>query len=166
MRRTLVLVTVAALATGAADAAFAGVPVMLRTPGAEFVEIKHGKGRAVVTRRGSIIMNLVRRGQIRIIDLPEGGHPHIRCNKAGVRVRPFVLQFRGPNLRCRVSSGESGGPWQSVMRGRGIFASGVVRGSLTLDAVDRGPAGTFRIGGAGDWRPWPRNARTYALDRK
>jgi hypothetical protein len=166
MRRTVVLITVAALATWAGDAAFASIPVLLRTPGAEFVEVRHGNGRAVFARRGSMIMNLQRRGQIRIVDLPGSGHPNVSCNKSGTRVRPSTLQFRGPDLRCRVSSGETGGPWQAVMRGRGIFASGVVRGSLTLDAVDRGPTGSFRIGGAGDWRSWPRNARTYGLDRK
>lgn len=169
MRRTLVvLIAVAALATWAADAAFAGVPVLLRTPGAEFVQVKHGNGRAVITRRGSVIINLVRRGQVRIVDLPGGGRPNSRCNKAGIRVSPSVVQFRGPALRCHVSSGKTGGAWQAVIRGRGIFASGAVRGSLTLDAVDRGPTGSYCIGdcGDGDFRAWPRRARTYGLDRK
>jgi hypothetical protein len=165
MRRAVLLVTVAALATWVGDAAFASTPVLLRTPGAEFIELGRGNGRAVITRRGSVNVNLRRRGHIRVVDLPGGGRPNVRCNKAGVRIRPSTVQFRGPELRCLVSSGKRGGPWQTVIRGRGIFASGVVRGSLTLDGADRGPTGVFRIGAEGGWRDWPRNARTYGLDR-
>ena len=37
-------------------------------------------------------------------------------------------------------------------------------GLVTLDAVDTGRPGQFRIGG-GDWRRWPRTVRTYVLER-
>ena len=163
MRRVMVLVLVAGLAIGVADAAFSWT-VFSRTPGSEFVEVRGGNGRAVISRRGSVLMNLVRGGVIRIVDLPGNGHPNISCNKAGRRVRPSTVEYSGPNLRCRVSSGQTGAPWQAVIRGRGIFASGVVRGSLTLDAFQSGPPGQYRIGNGG-WHRWPRTAHTYVLHR-
>ena len=52
MRQVLVLFSVAALAIGAADAALGSVPILLRTPGAELVELRHGNGRAAVTGEG------------------------------------------------------------------------------------------------------------------
>ena len=167
MRRTLVLITVAALATGAADAAFARAPVLLRTPGSEFIELRSGNGRAVVTGRGSLGLN-IRTGRLRIVDLPQAGRPHLtsRCQRRARRVSPTTLEIVGRNIGCVIWSGESGGRWQAVLRGRLIDASGKVRGSLTLDGVRRGPTGRFSIGADGSWANWPRNARTYGLDRK
>jgi hypothetical protein len=167
MRRTLVLITVAALATWAADAAFAGGPVLQRTPGSEFLELRSGNGRAVVTGRGSLGLN-IRTGRLRIVDLPRGGRPHLtpRCQRRARRVSPTTLEIVGRHIGCVIWSGDSGGRWQAVLRGRLIDASGKVRGSLTLDGVRRGPTGRFSIGAEGGWRDWPRNARTYGLDRK
>ena len=51
------------------------------------------------------------------------------------------------------------------MRGRRISASGVVRGSLTLDGANAGPVGRYKIAG-GQWSQWPRRARTFELNRK
>jgi hypothetical protein len=166
MRRLLVLTTVAALATGAAEAAFAQPPALLRTPGSEFVELQGGNGRAVVTGRGSIAISM-RRGSLRIVDLPQRGRPRLssECRERARRVSPTTLQLRGRSIGCLIWSGETGGPWQAVMRGRGIFASGRVKGSLTLDAVDAGPTGRFRIGG-GNWQRWPRVVQTYGLNRR
>jgi hypothetical protein len=167
MRRTLVLVTVAALATWVVDAAFARVPVLLRTPGSEFLELRSGNGRAVVTGRGSLGLN-IRSGRLRIVDLPQAGTPNLtsRCRRRARRVSPTTLEIRGRNIGCVIWSGEDGGRWQAILRGRLIDASGKVRGSLTLDAVDRGPTGRFSIGADGSWHDWPRRARTYALDRQ
>jgi hypothetical protein len=167
MRRTLVLVTVAALATWLADAAFAGVPVMVRTPGSEFVELRSGNGRGVITGRGSLGLN-IRAGRLRIVDLPRGGRPNLsnRCRHRARRVSPTTLEIVGRHIGCVIWSGENGGRWQAVLRGRLIDASGKVRGSLTLDGVARGPTGRFSIGADGSWANWPRNARTYALDRQ
>jgi hypothetical protein len=166
MRRLLVLATIAALATGTAEAAFAQTPVLLRTPGSEFVELQGGNGRAVVTGRGSIAISM-RRGRLRIVDLPQPGRPRLssECRERARRVSPTTLQIRGRSIGCLIWSGETGGRWQAVMRGRGIFASGRVKGSLTLDAVDSGRTGRYRIGG-GNWQPWPRGAQTYGLNRK
>ena len=163
MRRILVLVTVAGLAVGAAEAASGAVPVALRTPGAEFVELSGGNGRAVIARRGSLLA-LVGQGRIRIVDLAGGGRPNLSCRGIVRRVSATTVESSGRNLRCRVWSGASGGPWQAIMRGRRISASGSVKGSLTLDAVNTGVAGLYRIG-VGQWRQWPRRARTFELDR-
>jgi hypothetical protein len=163
MRRTLVSITVAALATWVADAAYAGLPVLLRTPGAEAVELNHGNGRAVVTGRGALLVH-IGRGRLRIVDRPGGGRPALSdtCRRRAHRVSRTTLEVRGRNVGCFIWSGAGGGSWQAVMRGRNINASGQVRGSLTLDAVNTGRVGTFRIGG-GALRAWPRRVRTFAL---
>ena len=87
-----------------------------------------------------------------------------RTERLGRRIRATTVEYTGPNLRCRVSSGRAAAPWQAVIRGRGIFASGVVKGSLTLDAFQSGSPGQYRIGNGG-WKRWPRNAHTYVLHR-
>jgi hypothetical protein len=166
MRRFLVLITVAGLATGAAEAAFGAVPVTLRTPGAELIELRSGSGRAVVTRRGSLSVN-IGRGRLRVIDLPGGVRPNLNgsCEDRAHWVSGTARQIRGRNIRCLIWSGDAVAPWQVVMRGRRISASGRVKGSLTLDARDSGSVGVYRIAG-GDWKRWPRTARTLGLERK
>jgi hypothetical protein len=166
MRRLLVLVTIAGLATGSAEAASAAVPVLLRTPGAEQVELRDGNGRAVIARRGVLLVT-VGSGKLRIVDLPGGERPNLnrRCQDRARRVRPNAVEVTGTNIRCQIWSGQNGGPWQVVIRGRRISASGIVRGSLTLDAVNRGPVGQYRIAGE-SWKRWPREARTFSLNRK
>ena len=74
------------------------------------------------------------------------------------------MEIRGRSIRCFIWSGEDGGPWQAIMRGRGINASGTVKGSLTLDGVDAGPVGRYKIADR-QWNRWPRRARTFELDR-
>lgn len=165
MRRILVLVTFAASALGAAEPAFAEVPILLRTPGSQLVELDRGNGRAVIGKRGSVVVTLRGAGRLRIVDLPGSGRPRWSCgDKRETRVNPTTVQFRGPNLSCIVWSGSGGGPWQVVIRGQGIFASGRVRGSLTLDAPNEGPTGRYRIGNS-SWKRWPRVAHTYVLRR-
>ncbi|MGH3040341.1 MAG: hypothetical protein ACRDNG_01125 [Gaiellaceae bacterium] len=166
MRRLLVLATIAALATGAAEAAFAQVPVLLRTPGAQAFELENGFGRAVVTGKGAVLIT-VGRGRIRVVDLPGIGRPNLsrRCRARAHRVSRTTLELRGRGLGCVVWTGKNGGRWQVITRGRRIDASGNVRGSLTLDAVDEGRTGRYRIG-AGGWQRWPREVQTYGLNRK
>jgi hypothetical protein len=101
-------------------------------------------------------------GRVRVIDLPSGKAPWHRCNSEGRRVSETTIEYRGRDVRCRVSSLGEPRPWQLVIRGHGIFASGVVRGSLTLDAFDEGPAGRFQIADR-PVRRWPRAVRTYPL---
>lgn len=165
MRRVLVLLTIAVLAAGAAEATYGAVPLLLRTPGAELIELRGGKGRAAVTKRGSLLVN-IGSGRLRIVDLVGQGRPNLsdRCQSRARRVSPRTVQIRGRNIGCFISSDENGGPWQVIMRGRRISASGVVKGSLTLDGADRGDPGQYRIAG-GEWRRWPRTAQTFGLDR-
>lgn len=164
MRRSIVVIVVAALAMWAADASYGQADYSLRTPGAELIELRAGYGRAAIGRRGSVLIR-VSVGRIRVVDLSGGGRPNRSCNKRGVRVSPSTTQYRGTDVRCRVWSGATGGPWQAVINGRRIFAAGSVRGSLTLDAFDQGPRGTYRIAG-GALRYWPRTARTFELWRR
>jgi hypothetical protein len=166
MRRTLLLVMIAGLAMGAGEAASAAVPVLLRTPGAEQVELRGGNGRAVIARRGSLFLT-VGSGRVRIVDLPGAGRPNLNapCQRRARRVRSNAVEITGTSIRCRIWSGENGGPWQVVIRGRRISASGIVRGSLTLDAANSGPTGQYRIAGE-SWNRWPRQARTFPLVRK
>jgi hypothetical protein len=163
MRRCLVVTFVAALAMWAADASYGQADYSLRTPGTELVELSAGYGRAVIGRRGSVLIR-VASGRIRVVDLPGGNRPNRSCNKRGVRVSRSTIRYRGTDVRCRIWSGASGGPWQAVINGRRIFAAGSVRGSLTLDNFDTGPRGKYRIGG-GTLRWWPRTARTFTLLR-
>ncbi|HXV57222.1 MAG TPA: hypothetical protein VD704_05075 [Gaiellaceae bacterium] len=160
--RPLVLCALAGVVLLGGTAAHAAVPVVARTPGAELFELRGGNGRAAVSRLGSIFLS-VRTGRVRIVDLPGGKRPFFNCGSRTLRrISSTTVEVRGTSIRCRVWSGDGGRPWQVIMRGRGISASGVVRGSLTLDAVSRGAPGTFRIGD-GDLRRWPRNARTFVL---
>jgi hypothetical protein len=166
MRRILVPLAVAALAAGVAEAATASVPVLLRTPGAELVSLQGGNGRAALTKRGSLLI-IVDRGQLRIVDLVGRGRPNLNdsCRRRAERVSTRTVEIRGRNIRCNVWSGDNGGPWQVIIRGRGINVSGRVLGSLTLDGADTGETGMYRIAGRSP-RPWPRSARTFVLNNK
>jgi hypothetical protein len=166
MRPILVLLTIAALSAAAAQSASGGVPVLLRTPGAEYVQLGGGNGRAVLARRGSIFV-IVRSGRLRVVDLPAPGHPNINdtCRRRAKRVRPNAVEIKGDNIRCRIWSGTAGGAWQVILSGRGINVSGVVKGSVTLDALNRGYPGRYKIA-LGDWHRWPRRVKTISLNRK
>jgi len=158
------VIFVAALAMWAADASYGQADFALRTPGAQLIELRAGYGRAVIGRRGSVLIR-VSLGRIRIVDLPGGRRPNRSCNKRGVRVSSSTVQYSGSDVRCRVWSGTTGGPWQAVITGRRISAAGSSRGSLTLDAYNTGPRGQYRIAG-GSLRLWPRTARTFELWRR
>jgi hypothetical protein len=157
MRRITFLTLLAAVSLAAGGAAQAATTAF-RTPGAQSLELRFGNGRAVVGKRGSLNVRVVR-GRVRIIDLPGGTRPNRSCNRRGIRVSRVAVEFRGRDVRCLVWGN---GPWQVVMRGSGIHAAGKVRGSLTLDAVNVGSRGVYKIG-AREFRRWPRAPRTYVL---
>jgi hypothetical protein len=165
MRQFLVLLTTAALASGAAEAAFGVAPVLPRTPGAQLVQLENGRGRAAVTRQGSLLVN-IGKGRLRVIDLAGAGRPRLSdaCQRRARRVSARTVEIRGRNVRCLIWSGVSGSPWQAILTGRRISASGAVRGSLTLDGAQTGTTGLYKIGDRG-WQGWPRAARTYVLRR-
>jgi hypothetical protein len=160
MRRTPALTLVAAVSLAAGSAADAQTPpTTFRTPGAQALELRYGNGRAVVSRRGSLNMRIVN-GRIRIVDLPGGARPNRQCNRRGIRISSVAMEYRGRDVRCLVW-GDSR-PWQAIMRGRGIFASGKALGSLTLDGVNAGARGIYKIGSR-EFRRWPRAPRTFVL---
>lgn len=165
MRRFLVLLTTAALASGTAEAAFGVVPVSLRTAGAQLVQLDGGRGRAAVTRQGSLLVN-IGKGRLRVIDLAGAGRPRLsdECQRRTRRVSRRTVEIRGRNIGCLIWSGAGGSPWQAILTGRRISASGAVRGSLTLDGAQTGTTGLYMIGDRG-WQRWPRAARTYVLRR-
>jgi hypothetical protein len=76
-----------------------------------------------------------------------------------------LIEYRGPNSMHESMSFRTPGDfaWRLRLFGRGIDATGFVRGCMTLDGVDVGATGSFKIGQAGTTRPWPRTARTYKL---
>jgi hypothetical protein len=157
MRHIMVLTLLAAVAL-ASGAAADGAVVHARTPGAQWVSLSNGNGRAVLSRRGSFLV-LVGRGRIRVIDLPGGSRPNRSCNRRAIRVSRVAFEYRGRGLRCHVFGD---GPWQVVVRGINIDGSGRVRGSLTLDAASSGATGRFSIGQR-PARRWPRAATTFEL---
>jgi hypothetical protein len=161
MWRLALLALIPALAVTLAPTASAAADVVARTPGAQSFQIWNGHGRAVVLRkRGGSVILVVRHGRLRVVDLPGGaGELRTRCNRTGERVSQTTVEYRGPDVRCLVFGGT---PWQAVARGHRISGSGVVRGSLTLDAFDEGPAGRFQIADR-PVRRWPRVVRTYSL---
>ncbi|MGH3021396.1 MAG: hypothetical protein ACRDOP_02595 [Gaiellaceae bacterium] len=159
MRRTTFVALLAAASLAAGSAADASVTTF-RTPGAQSFALNDGNGRAVVTKRGALLIRVVR-GRIRVVDLPGGTRPSRSCNRGGVRVSGVAVEYRGRDVRCRVFGP---GPWQVIMRGRGINAGGKVRGSLTLDGVDAGARGVYKIGDRA-FRRWPRLATTFVLRR-
>lgn len=165
MRQLVIWSVVAILAAGVCDAALAEVPVLLRTPGADLVQLNNGNGRAVVTRRGALFVDM-NRGLLRIVSLSGPGHRNVSdpCRNRARRVSRTTIEIRGRQISCRIWSGKDGGRWQVIMRGRGISASGVVRGSVTLDGVNHGRRGSYRIGG-GPLLRWPREVRTIGLNK-
>ena len=150
----------AAVSLAAGSAAGADTATTFRTPGAQSFELRSGNGRAVVSRRGSLNTRVVR-GRVRIVDLPGGSRPRRSCNRRAIRISRVAVEFRGRDVRCLVWGV---GPWQVIMQGRGIHASGKVRGSLTLDGVNVGSRGIYKIGSR-DFRRWPQAPRTFSLQR-
>jgi hypothetical protein len=153
MRRAPLFALAAGLALAAASTASATPPSLAAaagTPGSESISLKNGIGFAVVWSRGAVL-GRVRRGAITVIDIAGGGDPggFVRgCERrsGGLATR---LVCRGRDLSFYIH----GGTWKVRIRGRGINASGVVRGTLGLDRADDG-TGRYSIGG-GSYRRWP-----------
>ncbi|MBD0290606.1 MAG: hypothetical protein ICV74_05065 [Thermoleophilia bacterium] len=153
MRRlTLTMVLVVLACAPAASAQLARAVAS----GGESLALSGGTGWAVVTSRDGAIVGNVRKGSVRIVDLP-------RLGKAEVGVTGCE-KLRRPNRRTRVCSGRRlsfsviDGNWRVAMRGVGINASAVLKGRLVL----QGTAGTYSLR-HGDPKPWPRRARTFRL---
>ena len=94
MRRSFVVIFVAALAMWAGDASYAQADYSLRTPGAELIELRAGYGRAVIGRRGSVLIR-VSVGRIRVVDLPGGGTWKNLVTEAKSKVAETLEEYRG-----------------------------------------------------------------------
>jgi hypothetical protein len=153
MRRLLLLTAIAGLALAASASGPAAVITAARVPGSERISLTAGQGYAVIANRGAALGRM-RRGWIRVIDIPQGGAPqgYVRgCEQRSGRLATQLTCW-GTDLRFYVYSGT----WRIRMRGKGINVSGVVRGSLGLDRADACPddACKYRIGD-GAQRSWP-----------
>jgi hypothetical protein len=129
--------------------------------GSESISLRSGRGYAVIANSGAVLGRM-RRGWIRVIDIPGGGVPlgYVRgCEERSGRLSA-QLTCRGSDLRLYIH----GGTWRIRMRGRGINVGGVVRGSLGLDRADGCPvdACKFQIGD-GPERRWPADLTFFVV---
>lgn len=160
MRHLRLLLLSAVLALTAAAAGEAAT-VSTRTAGSESFELYYGVGDAIVTKRGAVL-GRVRRGKIRIVNLPEGPAPQGFVRGCEHRSGSWsgVLVCRGHDLRFLLHTGT----WRLRLRGRGINVSGVVRGRLSLGPLSAGgrSSGSYSIGES-PRRPWPSAWQTFRL---
>lgn len=155
MRRFLfIFLVIALLAVPAAGA------TVERTSGGVYLEFRQGAGVAKVRYVGNFFGS-VRRGRIIATrNVIVSGWASRTTLASG------LIQYRGPNAtadRMRFRTPQPPTQWRVRLNGVGINASGFVRGCMTLDGVNTGPTGLYRIGEGGRLKPWPRSAWTRAL---
>lgn len=121
----------------------------------ELVELKNGRGKAVLRVRGGMNGHL-RRGTLRLVDLPAGAKTRIGVYGAEWvrRVSDRVAVYGGRDLTFYAFKGW----WKAQIKGRGIDVGAAARGRLTLS----GRTGTYWIGD-GEWKPWPQEPTTFRL---
>jgi hypothetical protein len=119
------------------------------------VELRDGYGMAAFNARGAIFGS-IRRGTVRIVDLPRGGETAVSVNGAeSVRVvNDRITVYRGRGISFYLQRGW----WRVRIQGRDIDAGAAVHGRLAL----RGRSGTYslRDGPASDW---PSKRRVFRL---
>jgi hypothetical protein len=150
--RLLLLVLSVALALLAASAT-AGATVD-RTLGSVYVQFQRGAGSAKVRFTGNFF-GTVNHGRIVATNNVNLSNCASREN-----LTDTLTVCRGDYINFRTLPGTR---WRVRLVGRGIFTTGFVRGCMTLDGRDSGKVGFFKIGRNGDFRSWPRVARTYKL---
>jgi hypothetical protein len=148
MRRFSILLVAVAVAASMAGAAHG-----TETPGAVSLQLYDGAGFAKIRNRGNFI-GRVRRGKIVATQ---------NVTLSGCESRKKL----GANMtRCRGRSitfnTVSASRWRVRLRGRGISASGFVRGCLVLNGRNSGDTGSYRRG-EGDWHAWPRSRTRFQL---
>jgi hypothetical protein len=153
MRRALfILSLVVLLAVPVVDAAAEG------TPGSVSLEFRAGAGVAKVRFRGNFLGRIERGRAIATSNVILSGCAYRKRLADGRNL------CRGTNLGFRTPSNAQ---WRLTLSGRGIDASGFVRGCMTLDGLDTGVTGKYRIKGQPEyWRyapKWPRSAWTRQL---
>ncbi len=133
-----------------------GVALAL-APGAhaDAVSLRDGRGDVILKKRGTAL-GKIRRGWLRVTHLSTGAAPQgvVRgCDWRRGRLSR-VLECRGRYLSFYIY----GGVWRLRLHGRGIDASGVVRGAVSLV----GTAGTYELGDERVYA-WPSVWRTFRL---
>jgi hypothetical protein len=139
--------------------AAATAPAMtLRAPAGKSsrVQLSNGKGTAILKSNAGTAYGRVGNGRITIFDPVRGKDTKVSLSNCD--------EVRHPKRRTTVCIGDNigftvqYGVWTATLKGRGINASAVARGTLRL----RGVRGRFAIDG-GASRRWPRVWRTYKL---
>jgi hypothetical protein len=148
MRRFSVLLVAVAVA-----ASMAGAAPAAKTQGAVSLQLYDGAGFAKVRNRGNFI-GRVKRGKIVATQ-----NVTVSGCESRKKVSDSLTRCRGRSITFNTVGA---GRWLVRLRGRGISASGFVRGCLILDGRNSGDTGSYRRG-EGDWHAWPRSRTRFQL---
>jgi hypothetical protein len=149
MRRfVLIAILIALVAVPTGDA------VVARTPGARYVQLLDGRGVARVRYTGNFFGRIGRGRIVATRSVVVNGCESRR------RLSSTLIECRGRDVTFHAAAGTT---WRLQLRGRRINASGFVHGCMTLNGVDAGDPGRFRIGQYATLRRWPRTATAYTL---
>jgi hypothetical protein len=149
-----IVLVVGLLAVAAASATVAG------TSGGVYLQFIDGAGSAKVRYRGNFFGNVKRGRIVASRNVTVSGWASKRTLASG------LIEYRGPNRfhdRMGFRTPPPPTSWRVRLRGVGINASGFVRGCMTLDGVDLGNTGYYRIGEEGQRFSWPRSPWTRQL---
>lgn len=119
------------------------------------VELRKGRGIAAFHARGAMF-GFLRRGSVRIVDLPRGAETTISVDGAESvrRLSDRITVYRGRRISFYVERGW----WKVRIQGRGIGAGAAVHGRLAL----QGQAGTYALRD-GPHQDWPRTRQVFRL---
>ena len=114
------------------------------------LSLEDGRGIAIVRGRDGSLTGEVRRGRVRAVN----------ARVSGCEIRRRINRRTVLCIGRRLTFLALGRNWAITTRGAGINASGVLKGSLTLQGTD----GTYSLEpGGGNERPWPRVQRTFSI---
>jgi hypothetical protein len=139
--------------------AVAGVPDRVPQGQGSALELKGGRGLAVITSNDGTVIVKIREGSITLVDYARGDKttvPPLRTWGCEKKSRPNRKTYicKGQGLHVTIQDGA----WLLTLRGRGIGVSGGVTGKLLL----RGTRGTYSIDYSAE-RDWPTEAQTFKL---
>lgn len=152
MRRVALLIIPIALVLAPSAGAQDGLARALED-GGERVALENGRGVATFKSRDGALLGSVRRGRVVIRDVRRDSGVSVSGCETTKRIQRRVICI-GRELTFSIEKGA----WFATIRGGGINASAVLRGTLTL----MGTAGRVSIDD-GPLRRWPRRVRTFEL---
>lgn len=141
------------LVIGLFAVAAAGTTVA-RTPGGVYVQFIDGAGSAKVRYRGNFFGSVKRGRIVASKNVTVGGWASKRTLASG------LIEYRGPSRshdRMGFRTPPPPARWRVRLLGVGVNASGFVSGCMTLNGVDVGDTGDYRIGEDGRRLSWPRS---------